>query len=254
MKEKVFCGRYAGHPVRFSFRRLTTHYYFGDFLEEIPEAGYDVRVSPEFYAYAKEMLPPDSRPGYIEYRACIGLTAGHLLRWDCCIFHAVSFVWKGQAWLLTGPSGIGKTTQFKNWQRLYPDEIQIISGDMPVLEKRDGAVFVHPSSWNGKENYRGSLSAKLGGIVILEQGSENRIRKSDFTSDVTTIFDQMLVRPETEEEIKALSGLIEAMFSAPVLRFVNLGNDQSTVMLRRELEAVLENKPETDNESHKLFL
>ncbi len=153
MPEKVFQGYYAGHPIRFCFEHLTTHYYFGDYLCEIRDNDYDIHVPPELYEYAEAFLPESSRPGYIEYRACIGLTSKHLLQWDCSIFHAMSFIWRGRAWLLTGPSGIGKTTQFHNWQRLYPGEAEVISGDMPVLERKEMAVFVHPSSWNGKENY-----------------------------------------------------------------------------------------------------
>ena len=35
---------------------------------------------------------------------------------------------------------------------MFPDEITMISGDMPVLERReDGTVWAHPSPWNGKE-------------------------------------------------------------------------------------------------------
>lgn len=238
MPETVYCGTFAGHLIRFRFNCLTTHYYFRDFLTETQETDDDIRVSSDLFAYAKNNLPPGSRPGYIEYRACIGLTARYLLQWNCSIFHAVSFIWKDRAWLLTGPSGTGKTTQFRNWQRLYPDEIQMISGDMPVIEKKRDSVFVHPSSWNGKENYHGNCSAPLGGIIILEQGKENSLKEKNLSADLIVVLEQMLVRPKNEDEIRQLSCLVETMFSVPVLRFINRGDDDSTKLLRKIIESI----------------
>ena len=36
-------------------------------------------------------------------------------------------------------------------------------------------VTVHPSAWNGKENWHGAEAAPLAGLILLERGEKNRI-------------------------------------------------------------------------------
>ena len=35
------------------------------------------------------------------------------------LFHGCAFEWQGKAWIFTGPSGTGKTTQYVQWKLLY---------------------------------------------------------------------------------------------------------------------------------------
>jgi len=42
-----------------------------------------------------------------------------------------------RAWLLAGPSGVGKSTQIKSLQSLEPGAFGVICGDRPVLELRE---------------------------------------------------------------------------------------------------------------------
>ena len=114
----------------------------------------------------------------------------------------------------------------------------MISGDMPALEARDdGSVWVHPSSWNGKENLSSGLSAPLGGLVLLEQGRENRIAPLSPAEGVAPVFKQFMALPETEEEILLLTQLEDRLLrAAPAWKLVNLGDDASTRLLRRTLE------------------
>ena len=172
----------------------------------------------------------------------IGLTAKELLKYDCSIFHCVSLSWKGKAFLLTAPSGTGKTTQYLNWQRLFPSEITMICGDMPVLERReDGSVWAHPSSWNGKEKIGSRLCAPVAGIVLLEQGKENHILPLSSRDAVMPFFEQFVVRPDTEEQIRALARLMDQMLrNIPCFKFVNLGDDASTTLLRETLAPLAE--------------
>lgn len=237
MERQIFQVEYGGHPVRYAFQYPATRWRFRKFIHSVAGEEYDILSTHERIEAARAVLPEGSRDDYAEYRSLISLTAKELLRCHCCIFHAVSFLWQGYAWLLTAPSGTGKTTQYLNWQRLYPDEITMICGDMPVLERReDGSIWVHPTSWNGKENMGNRLSAPLGGIVLLEQGDVNAITPLSPRDAIMPFFRQFLVRPETEPQIHALSGIIDQMLrNLPTWKFVNLGDDTSTGMLRDTL-------------------
>ena len=237
MDHRIIQVEYAGHPVRYALQYPATQWYFRSYQRKAKGETYDILASPERIEQTRSILPPDSRDGFVEYRSLIGLTARELLRYDCCIFHAVSFLWRGYAWLLTAPSGTGKTTQYLNWQRLYPNEITMICGDMPVLERQEnGSLWVHPTSWNGKENLGNRISAPLAGIILLEQGDVNAISPLSPRDAVMPFFRQFMVHPETEPQIHALAGIIDQMLrNLPIWKFVNLGDDASTEMLRNTL-------------------
>ena len=234
MKHQIYQIEYGGHPLRYMFYYPGTRWEFRGRAKPADGEDCDLMSSLDRIEIARALLPPDSRNEYVEYRSLIGLTAQALLRYNCCIFHCVCFVWRGYAWLLTAPSGVGKTTQYYNWCGAHPDEIQMISGDMPVLERRsDGSIWAHPTAWNGKEDIGSRLSAPVGGVVLLEQGIENVLSRPPVSELLMPIFRQFIVRPDTETEVCTLTGLLEQMFRVlPFWKLVNMGDVASTEMLR----------------------
>ena len=198
---------YAGHPLRVSFLDPGTRFLFRPLPQPV-DGEPDLRVSREFLEEIRPFLPPEAGDSFVEYRCLLGLTARFLLHYDCCIFHAVAFRWRDRAWLLTAPPGTGKTTQYLNWQRLFSGEIQMISG-----------------------------SAPLGGLVLLEQGKEDRIVPLSAQEGLVPLLRQFMVYTETEEEILRIAGLLERMLlTAPHWKMVNRGGDASTRLLRETLE------------------
>lgn len=242
MDNKVFQWTLGEHPVSISFLDPTTRFLLKPLPRTSLANSVDLAVTPEILEQGRRILESGSSNAYIEYRCLISVSARYLLRYKACVFHAVAFSWRGKAWLLPAPSGTGKTTQYLNWQRLFPGEIEMISGDLPILEAReDGSVWVYPSSWNGKENMYGAPAAPLGGLVLLEQGKEDRMLPLPPQEAVIPLLQQFMVLPETEEEILQLASLLERMLlAAPCRRFVNLGGDPSTVLLRQTFSDFLE--------------
>ena len=234
---KVYQAEYAGHPVRFSFLHPATRQHFKFWLKPVDGEGYDIKASPELVASVLDTLPWKDREYYAEYKALMGPTSEYLLQFGCCIFHAVAFLWRDRAWLLTAPSGTGKSTQFMNWRRLHPGEITMICGDMPILELReDGFVWIHSSNWNGKEGVGNKISAPLGGVILLEQGKENRIGSLPVRDAIAPLLCQFAVAFDTEEKIRSVCKLLDGVLcSYPVWKFVNLGDDASTELLRRTI-------------------
>ena len=238
--KRVYEIVFSEYPVRYSFMYPETRGYFVKYLRPSQSDEYDISASSYYIETARSLLPAGTPDGYVEYRSLVGPTSQFLLRHQCCIFHAVSFVYRNKAWLLTAPSGTGKTTQFLNWQRVFPDEIVMISGDMPalVLEK-DGCISVHPSPWNGKEHLGNHVSAPLGGIVFLEKGTENRIDPFDPQEAVMPLYEQFMVMPDTEDEIRSLMRLLTGMMEGfPIIKLTNSGDDASTILLREWMVTV----------------
>lgn len=232
--EKVYQAEFAGHPVRFAFLHQEARKYFKFWLKPVDGEEYDIKATPERVAWALQQSLEHTTDAYAEYKALLGMTSAFLTRYRCCIFHAVAFLYRGRAWLLAAPSGTGKTTQFLNWRKLYPGEITMISGDMPVLELRDdGSVVVHSSSWNGKEGVGSFQSAPLGGTILLEQGKENRIGSLSVREAIPALFGQFISEYETEDQIRAVCALMDGMLGRyPAWKLVNLGDDASTELLR----------------------
>ena len=138
-----------------------------------------------------------------------------LLPYDRVVIHGVALRWRGKAFLICAASGVGKSTQARYLQQLCPGEFSVISGDRPILQFchcepcRDGTlpsaassvppsrhsersaaesknpsspspdseIIVHPSPWNGKENWHGALAAPLAGLILLERGEENNLTR-----------------------------------------------------------------------------
>lgn len=112
---------------------------------------------------------------HTEYSMLTAHCSDALLAFDCVILHAAALRWRDRSWLIIAPSGVGKSTQTRNLQELLPGEVSVICGDRPVLERCGGAFRVHPSPWNGKENWHGAEAAPLGGLILLRRGPENRL-------------------------------------------------------------------------------
>ena len=181
----------------------------------------------------------DDIPFYsAEYNVLAGLVSGRLHRYGRAVFHGVSFLWRGRAWILTAPSGTGKTTQYYNLKTLFGDQIRIMNGDKPVLQAaEDGRIIVHPSPWNGKERLGTMETAELAGIIYLEQGEQNRIYKMEPEKAVVPILLQFITFLKNEEQVRYLFRIEETILQKiPVWKMVNNGNLQSTKMLYDTME------------------
>lgn len=113
---------------------------------------------------------------YTEYSLITEYFGDALLRRNRLIVHAAALRFRDHAWLICGHPGAGKSTQTKLLQELCPGEFSVICGDRPILDfSADGQILVHPSPWNGKENWHGAAAAPLKGMILLERGPENRL-------------------------------------------------------------------------------
>ena len=173
-----------------------------------------------------------------EFYTCIPIVSDLLLP-DACIFHGTAFIWKGLAYILTGPSGIGKTTQYLNWSGLYGDEVTLINGDKPALRVcEDRTVMVYPSPWNGKEDLRGDRSARLGGIVCLEQAASNAIHLCTEKEAVPFLFPQVFSLAQDENSVNAIAVFTENLIrSVPVWLLSNKGDPDSARLTQETIQA-----------------
>ena len=176
-------------------------------------------------------------PSFAEYSLLIESFANPVLRHGRFLFHGVSFRWRGRGLILTGLSGVGKTTQYHHWLSQFGNEIELISGDKALIEVRDDTFHVHPSPWTGKEREEGTGCAPLGGIVLLEQGTENTFCPLTRGEAVFPLLLQFMYRPLDRESLELVCAYEEKLLSTvPVWKLVNRGDPDSAALCYHTLE------------------
>ena len=242
----------AGLEICLEHRVPGTAVYFSDFADIRSDCAYETSggpISAVPYAGPVKRLSAagqEESPAFAEYCLFLAPTADRMLSFDRCIFHGASFSWNGMAYILTAPSGTGKSTQLKNWKALYGDEIRIIDGDKPALRfMEDGRILVYPSPWSGKERWRGDPGKPfpLGGVVCLKQGKEDRIRKLSPDEAVLPVLTQILYTGRTVKDIRTAAACVEKiLMTVPVWELVNRGGLPSAAMTREALTAYEEGR------------
>lgn len=95
--------------------------------------------------------------------------------------HATSITLNNKTYLISAPSGTGKSTIRKNFLKLY--NATIINDDKPLLKFINNEVYVVGSPFSGEDMINDNMNTKLSGIIFLNRGSNNKlesINKKDF--------------------------------------------------------------------------
>lgn len=202
----------------------------------------NIIISPlDYMQMLRPFYPENQDDAYVEYKSLINLSSLELIKNNAVFFHAVAIKYRGKAWLFTGKSGAGKTTQYKNWKKQFRDEIDLICGDMPCLELNEKKeIYVFPSPWNGKERFKGNAHAKLGGIIFLEKSDHNEIVEMSVKETLSPLINQFAIEPRDEEEIRSLSKIADIILSKyPVLKLYNKADKEAVILCSKYLERFL---------------
>ena len=102
-------------------------------------------------------------------------------------------------------------------------------------------ILVHPSPWNGKENWYGAPAAPLAGVILLERGEENKLCALSPWDAVIPLYTK-LIQTTIDPELLVKAGKLEQRIlnSVPVWRLVTEQVPASTQVL---LESVFPSIP-----------
>ncbi len=93
------------------------------------------------------------------------------------LFHGTVVSQDGHGYVFLGPSGTGKSTHARLWQQ-HLSGVELVNDDNPVVRIwAEGRVDVYGSPWSGKTSCYRNVSFPLGGMVLLKQSCENRIKR-----------------------------------------------------------------------------
>lgn len=100
-----------------------------------------------------------------------------LLHLNGIVIHSSALEWDGKGIIFSAPSGTGKSTQVKLWQKYIGDGVRVLNDDTPAVCLNNGHPYVFGTPWCGSSFIHCNASAPLQAIVMLEQAQENTISK-----------------------------------------------------------------------------
>ena len=89
--------------------------------------------------------------------------------------HAAAINHNDKGILFTAPSGIGKSTQAKLWQRYK--QVEVLNDDRPIIRRSDGKWHVYGTPWSGSDLQILNKRVPLSAIIAIRQSTENSIRR-----------------------------------------------------------------------------
>ena len=90
------------------------------------------------------------------------------------LMHASVVSLEGKGYLMTAPSGTGKSTHTRLWRQCF-DQCELVNDDNPVVRIEQGKAIVYGSPWSGKTPCYRNVCHPVGAYVRLFQEPENNI-------------------------------------------------------------------------------
>lgn len=154
------------------------------------------------------------------------------------IFHGVALKYRGKGYVLTAPSGTGKSTHAFLWQRYLGRAAHILSGDKPVISgggECGANVTVWGSPWGGKERLFENDSAPLAGVCLVTRGRTCGIERVQPVDFLETMMRQTFVPADDPAATRALEVIDAVLVNVPLWR---LTCDISEDAVRTSFEAM----------------
>lgn len=118
---------------------------------------------------------------YLESLIVYKKIAASMLKYDTLLMHGVLISTEGQGYIITAPSGVGKSTRALLWLQSIPESM-IVNGDKPLIRITDDTVYAYGTPWSGKEKWDINISVPLRAIFLLERA---RYRGEFFIEEVS---------------------------------------------------------------------
>lgn len=197
-------------------------------------------IDKDELTFMLKTYPENPSAPYLEYSELCRRASDALLPYGRAVYHGLSFYWQNRAWLITGPSGVGKTTHYLNWKLQFNDELTIMNGDKPIISLENEKVIVNPSPWHGKEGMHRSTTAELAGIVLLTQSDSNTMRLLSKREAAAPLYAQVLYSAQNPGQVADACKIVSAMIeSVPVWLLSNRGDAESAALCRETLKGAI---------------
>lgn len=194
---------------------------------------FDMTISlPDEYIEEKHRENP-----HLTFDDCEYLWTGYdfcckLLEFNGFMLHSSAVSYENKAYLFSAPSGTGKSTHTKIWQRVFgEDRAVIINDDKPAIRlDKEGSFGVYGTPWSGKYDISQNIKVPLQAICFVERSETNSIRRVSDKEAIWLILNQT-VRPDAENIMENLLTLIDSLLKKiPVYKLQCNMEDEAAIV------------------------
>ncbi len=114
------------------------------------------------------------------------------------------------------PSGTGKSTHARLWEKYCPLATKVINDDQPFYLFKENKVFAYSSPLSGKNNKYVNDFGVVKAFVILRQAKFNGIKKLDKKHAFTYLYKQVFIPKSVKESEITLELIEKAINTVPV--------------------------------------
>ncbi len=163
-------------------------------------------------AEAKKHIPP--RNYTIEYLEVLNLGRQCMIKlwpYRICLFHSAAIAFRGEVYLFSASSGVGKSFHINKWLRLFPGSY-VLNGDKPLLRFTEEGISVNGCPWQGKECLGVNETLPLKAVCMLGRNAKNVIQRVTVDEAIDDIMKQTnhtiaATRAEEEALIRGLEAV-----------------------------------------------
>lgn len=157
-----------------------------------------------------------------------------LLHNNGLILHCSYMMYKGKAILLSAPSGTGKTTQAKLWEKLFHSEI--INGDKCLLQLEKGIWYACGYPYHGSADECRNEKYPILSIVVVRQSLFDEIKEMSLIQQVSCINSEITVNSwNIDRVMKTLDLVTDLCQKVKVIKQHCTMNDQAALTLHHYL-------------------
>lgn len=215
---------------RFPYLERLCRDYIADF--ERPDIVVSITEEEIAHERATAKSPCTFSDGYLESLCTYRAIAEELPRFNAFVFHAAVISYGGEAFAFSAPSGTGKTTHIRLWQKVFGDAVSVLNGDKPIIRIKDGVPIAYGTPWCGKEGMQENAAAPLSALIFIKRAPENSISPLSDSEYLSRVFYQVYVPKNSENRVRFLDLLHIMATSVPTfLLGCNMEDDAPQIAL-----------------------
>ncbi len=169
------------------------------------------------------------------FRSCSFVSA--LLNFDAMILHSSFVIHDGQAILFTAPSGGGKSTQARLWERYKG--ARIVNGDRAVVKRCADGWYVYSLPLCGSSGICLKMSAKLALTAVVKKSAADGIVEMPNAEKLAELFPQITVENYKPKEFAHALDLEDAFIrECNLVRLDCTATENAVTMLEEHIKAL----------------
>lgn len=153
---------------------------------------------------------------------------------NACLLHASYILHEGKAILFSAPSGTGKSTQARFWER---ERGSTVVNEDRVLIREENGVYMAAGAWaTGSAGLTGNVTAPIRAIVLLGQGGENRVAPCRPSAALTRLMPQCSYDETDGKSIdRMFSLLMDLIAHVPIVSYDCLNHPSAVEDLEKHI-------------------